>query len=206
MSETSNEPIIDIEASADGTRNTYSSRCAAISQVMNYAACLWRQGVLSKPNVKTPTDWDQCRRAAEGGKCNAVSMRREEHLAGKAIYFRERTATRVSAVGNWSHSSQHIARRPAPLSAPAAPVVKPKKTSVLDAMGDAGSYTQAIKAAQVAPVSVQVAPVSVQVTPDPVMVVTPAAPKQAANLPTLQMLPGESPLAFARRRREAAAQ
>lgn len=182
MSDTSTDtPIIELAASADGTRNAYSSRCAVSEQVMNYAACLWRQNVLTVPDIKTPADWAPCSAAARNGVCNAMSMRREEEIAGKAIYFVERRrgdnpvveVARKWVTGAWGSVKAAIRPTPAP--------ALPRATSALDAMGDMGDYSDAITAA------VADAPAAAPV----------AAPKPSAPLPVA--LPGESPLAMARR-------
>jgi hypothetical protein len=193
----SEKPVVihGIEASADGQRNAYSARCDALGQVMNYAACLWRQGVLSKPDIKTPTDWEPCRQAASCGKCNAVEMRNEELLKGHSIYFRDRNIVQrvlhtarewvmpstTRTVGTTS-SSKHSAPKHIPIIAP-----KPRvATSMLDAMGDAmgdGGYADVINS------------VERTVSSEPAPHVTPHQPPAGA----LKALPGESPLAMARR-------
>lgn len=88
------EKIWPITASADGSLNSHCLRCAVTGQGMGYAACLWRQDVLSNVNAKTPADWNVCRESAASGSCVALRMRHEEVVAGKAIYFRERVKDR----------------------------------------------------------------------------------------------------------------
>lgn len=176
--------IEPITSSADGTRNSYSLFCAARGQSMNYAACLWRQGVLSKPDVKTPEDWNSCRTAACSGNCAANNMREEELLAGKSIYFRARLEARRmannfgAAVRQWvmpAATSEKPARTHAAKPAPA--------KSMLDAMGSAGTFadavTEAAKTATEAPITM-----------------TKATP---AVVPIVVANTGESPLAMARR-------
>jgi hypothetical protein len=43
--------IEPVSASADGKRNSHSLSCITTGQGMSYAACLWRQDVLSKPDI-----------------------------------------------------------------------------------------------------------------------------------------------------------
>ena len=176
--------IEPITSSADGTRNSYSLFCATRGQSMNYAACLWRQGVLSKPDVKTPEDWNSCRTAACSGGCAANNMREEELIAGKSIYFRARLEARRmannfgAAVRQWvmpAATSEKPVRTPAARPAPA--------KSMLDAIGSAGTFadavTEAAKAATEAPITM-----------------TKATP---AVIPIVVANTGESPLAMARR-------
>jgi hypothetical protein len=169
-----------ISASADGKRNTYSRRCDVVEQVMNYAACLWRQNVLAAPNVKTPSDWACCAAAARNGTCNALNMRREEEIAGKAIYFRDRQQPSfVDAARKWAHSSWGTVKKAViPVASP------PKPAAVLDKLGSLGDYSDAIsEAVSTAPADAPVAAPVPKLTPTQ----TPVA------------LPGESPLAMARR-------
>ncbi len=193
MSDSQEAKFEPISASADGKRNRYSRRCDVLGQVMNYAACLWRQGVLSKPDIRTPADWAPCGEAARCGRCNAVQMRQEEELKGHAIYFIDREAkqtlsaeARARIMPSYDKSSREAPRRPA-VSAPTVPAARPTSVSasaVLDMAGD--TYAEAINAMVAAPA-----------TPPA------AAPRGAAPLPKIDMLPGESPLAYARRLRAA---
>lgn len=141
--------IEPITASADGRRNSYCVNCKTTGQAMSYAACLWRQNVLSAPDIKTPADWAPCAQAARHNECPANTMRKEEVLAGKAIYFVERSSFRTAVetmkatVREWVMPKSVTAPRSAPRSLP--------KTTMLDAMGDAGGYAEAITAAATAP-------------------------------------------------------
>lgn len=202
--------ILPISASVDGSKNMFFTRCAAIGQVMNYAACLWRQGVLANPKTRVPADWNACGEAAKCGRCAAVEMRREEELQGRAIYFRGRsteyTVTKeavaiherdygpIAAITSTEHSGMTLLPRPT-YKPVAAPIVVTKRSagSMLDAMGEVDDYAAAINAAVVAdahitPVETKPVPQTATLTPTP-------APKA----PMVTALPGESPLAMARR-------
>lgn len=168
------ETIIEpISASADGTRNMYSVQCDAVGQRMNYAACQWRQGVLSKPDIKTPSDWDKCAVAARCNQCPAMQMRKEEEIAGKALYFDDRNVFRkmTDAAKRWASNVAALPSGMTKISAPAGsamrrdPVVAARHSgSMLDSMGDMGSLADAVTAAAVAP-SATHAPVARVVIP-----------------------------------------
>ena len=191
MTDTDSErPILGIDASADGRRNAYSSRCGVVEQVMNYAACQWRQGVLGQSDIRTPADWSACAQARSFGTCPALRMREEEVLAGKAIYFVERARGGDNPVVSparawidtaWKGAKKALARvTPSAAPAPA--------RSALDALGEVGSYSDALNA----------------LASEHASAPTPAVASRPAQ-PPIPMLEGESPLAYAKRVREAAA-
>lgn len=134
-------PVIEpVTASADGRRNAYTMGCAALGQSMNYAACLHRQKVLGDKTLKAPADWQGCAEAAKRGNCVALQMREQELLQGRSIYFRAREAVKqmADAARKWFMPSMGK-------SAPAKKTSKP--ASMFDAMGDAGTFADAITAA-----------------------------------------------------------
>lgn len=180
MNELNIAAVEPISASADGQRNAYSFSCVPLGQSMNYAACLWRQGVLSAPAINTPADWAECGKAARCGSCTALVMRKEEELAGKAIYFRDRSTFRkiTETVSKWLMPS----RSQTPTSpVRSSPAPKLKDYSMLDAMGNAGSFADAISDAARHPAS----------TPPKARAFTPATVVASSK--------GESPLQMARR-------
>lgn len=177
--------------SADGKRNSFTLACTPTGQSMNYAACIWRQNVLAKPNVNTPPDWSVCRQARNEGRCTALLMREEEELAGKSIYFRCRSALSAAsaAAREWimpkgAATSVPIERARRPSSAPSAVTARP--ASMLDAMAGMGDLSDAVSAAARAETLKRLAPAP--------------APAPAHRAPALvAALPGESPLQMARR-------
>lgn len=173
--------IEPITASADGKRNSFTLNCVPTGQSMNYAACLWRQGVLVTPNVKVPPDWNACNTARCGGECTALVMRKEEELAGKSIYFKDRNFIRkiTDSARKWLMPKTTFSSSFAGKEVPAEPKVK-RTSSMLDAMGDAGTFADAITEAAKTPAS----------SPLVAAVSRPATPVA---------LTGESPLAMARR-------
>jgi len=175
--------IESISASADGKRNSFIFACEPTEQSMAYAACLWRQKVLETPNVKTPADWAGCSTAAAHGRCAALQMRKEEELAGRAIYFRDRNLVRklTGSISKWLMPSiVPKAYTPAPAAPAPAPALAKKKGSMLDAMGDMGGFAAAVTEAAKTPAS--------------------SPPTARATIPiALVSRAGESPLEMARR-------
>lgn len=123
------EKIWPVSASADGSLNSHCLRCAVTGQGMGYAACLWRQNVLTKTDVRVPADWIGCRDAAASDNCVALRMRREEILADKAIYFRERVKDQsvvTEPKRKWIDSLRELPKKVAAIFDPApAPRAKP---------------------------------------------------------------------------------
>lgn len=218
------QTILPITASTDGRSNMYSSRCSVVGQVMNYAACLWRQEVISNPKTRVPADWAACGEAAKCGRCAAVEMRREEVLQGRAIYFRSRTTgLTIKQEAMALHKAEMNAAQgvatsyvsaPAPSEKPRAPtqartppaVAVKRASSMLDVMGEGGGYADALNATASAPTATQKSPTVIVATPHvgpPPKVVSlphvgpPAVIKPLGAAPVA--LPGESPLAMARR-------
>lgn len=147
MNESQIEPA---SASADGKRNSYVLNCTPTGQSMNYAACIFRQSTLSTPGAKFPADWLPCDTARKCGGCVAVEMRKEEEIAGKAIYFKDRSLVQkmTDAARAWFTP----------------PVELPKKTtrpsSILDSIANVGSLADALTAAAKDSGSPSIAPAS----------------------------------------------
>lgn len=198
MSDSGEQKFYPISHSADGKLNAYSHRCDVVSQMMNYAACLWRINVLSDASIKTPADWASCGEAKRFCRCPAANMREEETLKGHAIYFRPREEVRKTwmPTATWTPSKPSASKyeavsitKPAP-ARPAPAPAKPK--SMFDAMGEGSDYASAINAAASDPTP---AP-----APKPAAAVQgPAKPAGESLLKAMPMQPGESPLAYARR-------
>jgi hypothetical protein len=162
--------VIPLASSACGKTNSYVVGCQYLQQQMSYAACLHR--IKTIDTGKFPSDWSVCDRA--GHSCPARSMRREEELAGKSIYFRAREALKAAsdAARKWFMPGEARAA-----------VARPARGSrsggsVLDALGEGGSFADAISAAAAAPA-------------------TPSVPTPRPVIPIA--LAGETPLQMARR-------
>lgn len=203
MSDSKEKQFFPLDASPDGRRNMYSQRCDVLGQVMNYAACLWRQGVLGKPDVRTPADWAPCAEAARCGKCNAVEMRNEEVLKGHSIYFRERgniqpiEPARTWVMPEMAHKGTE--RRPVAAHKPAPAPAPVKAKSMLDVMGEGSGYADAINVAAASPIVSPSLDKPVASTVEKQPAPAPKSPSPEALLKSLPMNPGESPLAYARR-------
>lgn len=139
-------PVEPIASSACGRTNAYTITCIPTEQSMNYAACLWRQKLISDPTINVPADWSPCAAARKVGACVAVGMRLEEELAGKAIYFTSRGLLHkiTDAARRWVMPK--IAAYKSGSKTPSTPGATKfvAKTSMLDAMGSAGDLSDAI--------------------------------------------------------------
>lgn len=173
------KPVLGIEKSASGIENRHIFCCEAQGQHMLYASCIARLGAIDAPNVRVPDDWKSCERHRQHGVCKASVMRQEELLQGKSIYFVSRSELETAA-----QTMRKFMLPPIPL-APKLKSVKAAKTTgvALDAMGDLGSYADAINAVADVPAK-------------PVFKV-PDTPVPSRPMPVA--LPGETPLQMARR-------
>jgi hypothetical protein len=187
MNDLQDSIIEPISASADGTRNRHTMFCETTSQAMSYAACLWRQGVLGGINIKTPSDWAPCAAARVADTCPALNMRKEEELAGKAIYFKDRNALRASP--RWGESKVPATFAPAS-SEGSRPAARPAPTkSMLDVIGTGGDLADALTAVA-----------REQKTPATLPPATPTSvPVIPRTAPVYVSAGDESPLAMARR-------
>lgn len=171
-----------VEASESGKNAFHINGCAIIGQSQPYAACLHRInhyniGDLEAVNVP------ECIRAIGGPACRAWGMRNEELTKGKATYYVNRDklnaylgiiATDRPAGHQITHQT-HKRTKPTPTH---------EQVSQTPAEGSQGSYASVINAAM-----------SELSTPAPVVKTEPIKPKPS-------ILPGESPLNYARRVRE----
>jgi hypothetical protein len=157
--------IHGVEKSASGKENGYIHQCTVVEHHMSYAACLSRIDAIKAG--KGMADWKPCEVAMSQRTCRAVQMREEELLKGKAIFFTPRGAIEkaISSAREWI-SSWNKKAAPEPVAAPRKP------RDMLDAMGELGSFADAISTAT-----------------------APTLP----TAPVLVALPGETPLQMARR-------
>ena len=195
--------LVPLNFSTDGTKNSFCMRCDAQGQTMSYAACLWRQGVISKPDIRTPADWAPCGDAARQGRCVAVAMRAEEEAAERSIYFRKRVNEAhpmVEAKRSWVNTWDKVRTVATSAVTTIARAVTPAPTAPADILDSIGStsYADALTRAVAEDHASDTAkPPAAAPTPT-----TPAAPTPAAATPAsapITALPGESPLAMARR-------
>jgi len=200
MSDTADTVIHPVSASADGKRNSYSRRCSIVEQVMNYAACQWRQSVIGHPKVNVPADWTPCVQAGKDGTCPALTMLSEEYMAGKAIYFVERFNPSLpsSTTRRWGEKAVSVFGS----AVGATPVAKSKAkpSHALDSIADAGDYADAITAyAVTTPTPAPTPAPKEEPASAPVRAPVALAVPKPTQAPMPVALPGESPLAMARR-------
>jgi hypothetical protein len=177
--------------------NAYTLACDARDVNMQYASCLARIGALQAPGVKVPKDWEECGRCMTHGECRAQIMRAEEVAANRSIYFRERSVDRPRAPAkglSWSYKPKTpTPKAEQPPARPLQSVPTVATPTLSDAITEMARREAAKKAAP-APEPKKAAPVAAPQATQPAPV---SAPK--ARPP---MLPGESPLAYARRIRD----
>ena len=137
------------EASGDGRRNAFYTRCVIVGHSRPYAMCL--RLCDERKEGRLEVVYSECSAAIGKRECPALGMRKEEHSAGHAIYFLERSKIQLPAETpeQWAK----IFRNPSatidmgsvrPKSAPIAkPTPVPLKRSVIDKIDDAG-YAKAI--------------------------------------------------------------
>ena len=197
--------LVPLNFFTDGTKNSFCMRCDAQGQTMSYAACLWRQGVISKPDIRTPADWAPCGDAARQGRCVAVAMRAEEEAAERSIYFRKRVnevhpmvESKRSWVNTWDKVRTVATSAVTTIARAVTPAPKPP-ADILDSIGST-SYADALTRAVAEDRAADTA--KPPATPAAPAAHHPAAPTPAAATPAsapITALPGESPLAMARR-------
>lgn len=197
--------LVPLNFSTDGTKNSFCMRCDAQGQTMSYAACLWRQGVISKPDIRTPADWAPCGDAARQGRCVAVAMRAEEEAAERSIYFRKRVNEAhpmVEAKRSWVNTWDKVRTAATSAVTTIARAVTPAPKAPADILDSIGStsYADALTRAVAEDRAADTAKPSA--APTPTTPAAPAAPTPATATPAsapITALPGESPLAMARR-------
>lgn len=179
----SDETVYPLEASKSGDNAYYIRRCPHIGHCPAYAACLKR--IADNDAEKLDSLYADCGAAMRNGGCDAVKMRKEEEAAGHAIYFISRPKLRK--FNDFAYDQTHnpdapgrISREPIKYVPPEAPGFRSERAT----SATSGDYADAINAA-------------LKALPEPV---EPPVEKPAIERPA--MLPGESPLAYAKRVRE----
>lgn len=166
-------------ASASGKNAYYLGVCRHVGGNPSYAACLDKIARIAKNDVVLCRD---CVDPVKHGTCQAKNMQQAEQLAGQALYFipRDSIATSHNKIPAWSEESYQP------------PVPKVKATPAPAPLIATGSYADAINAALKA-----AAPAPTPAPAAAVAVVASAAP--VTPKPTPAMVPGETPIQFARR-------
>lgn len=184
-----------ISASESGKNAYYLGHCRHTHQNAAYCACLDKIKRVKANDRVDPVCADPIR----NGSCQAVHMRKTEELAGRALYFvsREDWQKGLTKLPPWAVPADQspVTDRPVPQMTEAQKRVRGGMRSsgafgVEAAVTLGGSYADAINAAMKS----SVAPVVVN--PEP----TPVAAPQTPSAPDIARLPGESPIAYAKRR------
>lgn len=185
MSETKHYPP---SASRSGTNAYYLAKCDIAGHAPSYAACLAKLDEIEKGSGKHTS----CAVAVGLHRCQAHSMRAEELLQGRALYYvpRETIATNSDKSPAWSVVGRIAAEQGVGITTTVPKVATPSipKPPVAN-LG--GTYADAINAAM------RTLPPSPQVTVTQTPAVAAAAIAQRTPAPAMQ--PGETPLAYARR-------
>ncbi|WKZ86378.1 hypothetical protein N5B55_05330 [Ralstonia pickettii] len=173
-------------ASASPSNAFYLRGCDVVQHRPAYCSCLAK--IEARQHGGLDSMYAGCSTAIGHKTCPALSMRSEEELAGKAIYFVNRDKLRAFAdeqAGQVTPSLSKVSEsslKPAPRPA----LKRPAESSIFPTMAD--GYAAAINAG--------IAELNKR-TPAPASV--PEQPKQVVSLPSMSPNPGESMVEFARR-------
>jgi hypothetical protein len=200
--------------SAAGTNAYYMDYCAAGGCRPGYAVCLNKVAAVEEGRM--PSVFSGCTTAIEGKTCPALSMRAQEQLEGRAMFYIDRAkqleffnaqakAPITSAFLDELKAASKEARaeREAKKGATPPPVTKTAPQVTPSVVVGSGGYADALTAA-VTSIMVEAAERSKAKTQLPVMPTpTPAAAVAAepprATIAPPKMLPGETMLDFAKR-------
>lgn len=181
-------PVIPIQESANGKTNAYYHLCNAVGCKRAYALCLHLIEQQKAGTINSDLYGD-CDGYIAKKTCPAIKMSQEELIKGQAIYFIPRNEWVKDAPSSQTYSIgyqpiQRELERKLPPPAPVRPMV------------DAGSFADAINTA-----TQEATPRTVVQPPRKAEVVEPVIPevKPQPKAPREPMLPGETPLEYARR-------
>lgn len=184
--EYSDDEVYPLEASKSGDNAFYINACAIAGHSPSYAACLARIDANDKGELNSL--YSDCGTAMCNGSCDAVKMRREEEAKGKAIFFVSRP--KMQEFNNYRDSFKargddapgNVGRDPVKYTPSKAPGFRAKSAIPESDGGYAAAINAALASAAAAP----------ETKPEP-------------TIDRPAMMPGESPLAYAKRVRESAA-
>lgn len=206
-----NEPIkhdtaFPPTASAGPDNAYYLKHCATIERGPSYAACLSRLHDIDVGHSNERTS--ECEKTLREGRCIAAGMREQEKLAGQALFYFPRLnkpflSAKVAGDFGILITNQTdpalITKEPKPFGVRADVTSKPAAPAkTLDdhlTAATTSGFAEAISAAVA-----EAAEEPARPAPTPVPKPTPAAaPTPAAKSARPPMLPGETPLQYARR-------
>ncbi len=181
------------EASCSG-KNTVYKWCRPLDRFANYGVCLHTLNAHEAGRLSEEL-FGECMACINSGNCHAVTMRQEERDAGQALYFVERVErvpvarprrdVALSSVRVDTSSESYQRGRQGHSPKPKAPSPAPDKLTL-----------QQVE--QQTSLSSLVEEIAQETKPKPAKSTTPA--KAPSPTPAIKPEPGESPLAFARRR------
>ncbi|TSP13983.1 hypothetical protein [Cupriavidus campinensis] len=194
---------LPLDYSMRGDNAYYDDFCPTIGHRPGYCVCLHKIQAVKEGRTALNPD---CTSAIKGGSCGALARRAEEERAGKSIFYISREVLQAHAKIEEAEAARIAAARAGirlppkrtaadgalPRSVPAKVPAKPTDTETLVdfSSGMASAISQAAKEQAAAPATVQ-AP-----APKP----EPAAESKVGPISVKpDMLPGETPLQYARR-------
>lgn len=124
------QQTLDPALSADGKRNRFYLRCTVVGHSRSYAVCL--NLCQERKNGRLNAVYAECSAAIGKKLCPALSMRKEEKTAGRAIYFVDRKTSPVETQG----SSGEVISKPA--------LPKKARKSLIERIDTAG-YSEVVK-------------------------------------------------------------
>ena len=190
MTDEINAEFEPVSKSESGKNAYYLDECKIVQHRPGYAKCL-RIVLDNRNRQRTVLGCDSCHSAIGKGECIAVNMRKDEEVAGKALFYIDRTALQEEmaqqaedallrqASQPASRNTVRRAYRPELNDAPektytSAPPV-PKPMSLLDAATGGGDYAAAINMA------IKTASVPTP-TPKPIVTVQPSVAKAGMSM------------------------
>ena len=150
----SRQPTYPPKQSAGGT-NTYTVKgCAVVGHTPGYCVCLNK--IMAFERDGALTSYSECEKAISNRTCRALDMRKEEQVAGKALYYIDRALLREEMDKAFADSTPRFTpSKAAPIVrperiAPVAPkpIVKPVEPNYMPEDGYAAAINVAIKEAQ----------------------------------------------------------
>jgi hypothetical protein len=101
------QPIYPPEQSAGGINTFTVKGCKVVGHTPGYCVCLNK--IKAYERDKALTSYPECERAISGKVCPALDMRREEQVAGQALYFIDRALLREEMDKAFASSSARFA-------------------------------------------------------------------------------------------------
>jgi hypothetical protein len=160
------QPIYPPEQSAAGTNTWTVKTCRAVGYTPGYCVCLNKLKAFERDEGLA--SYPECHKAIGDKSCPAISLRQEEQLEGKALYYVDRALLREEMEKTFAASTPSFRPTkvtPAPTTKPQAavkpiPAPTPQDCTVPASVTDgyAAAINAAIKEAAAAPATVETEP------------------------------------------------